>query len=209
MKRSNLIKLSRRDLITRIMPACAATCLLPCKSLGMIEPEEDELFQQAKHKFDTEMQRKLTYRQMFQQQYFNTINFGRYLKQELGDKEAIELIKKVTYRALTDVGKRQAQQMGNNSFQAYVRQFKDPNGYKYTLTKEVVEDTETVCELKVTECLWASTFLQQNAGDIGFAVVCHGDYAWPQGFNPKIKMVRDKTLMEGHEYCNHRYIWTG
>jgi hypothetical protein len=30
-----------------------------------------------------------------------------------------------------------------------------------------------------------------------------------KGFNPKIKLVRDKTLMQGHEYCNHRYIWTG
>jgi hypothetical protein len=51
--------------------------------------------------------------------------------------------------------------------------------------------------------------LAKKAGDIGYAMVCWGDYAWAEGFNPKIKLVRDKTLMEGHDRCNHRYIWTG
>jgi hypothetical protein len=58
----------------------------------------------------------------------------------------------------------------------------------------------------VTECIWASTFLHAREGDIGFAHVCYGDYAWSRGFNPKIKLVRDKTLMQGHPVCNHRYV---
>jgi hypothetical protein len=74
---------------------------------------------------------------------------------------------------------------------------------------EIVEDTEKAFELKITECIWADTFLKAKAGHIGYAWVCWGDYAWAEGFNPKIKMVRDKTLMQGHDRCNHRYIWTG
>lgn len=30
-----------------------------------------------------------------------------------------------------------------------------------------------------------------------------------QDYNPKIKMVRVKTLMKGDVCCNHRYEWTG
>ena len=74
---------------------------------------------------------------------------------------------------------------------------------------EIVENMDTAYELKVTECIWASTFLAAKAGDIGYASVCIGDYTWAEGFNPKIKLVRDKTLMQGHDICNHRYIWTG
>ena len=74
---------------------------------------------------------------------------------------------------------------------------------------EIVEDTETAFELKVSECLPAAVFRDADAAEIGYASVCWGDYAWAQGFNPKIKLVRDKTLMEGDKYCNHRYIWTG
>ena len=77
------------------------------------------------------------------------------------------------------------------------------------MTHEVVVDTDKVFELKVTECLTSEIFLDADAGDIGYAYVCFGDYAWAEGFNPKIKMVRDKTLMQGHAYCNHRYMWTG
>ncbi len=73
----------------------------------------------------------------------------------------------------------------------------------------IVEDTETAFALRVTECIWADTFLKEDAGDIGFALICHGDYAWPQGFNPKIRMIRDKTLMQGDSYCNHRYVFEG
>jgi hypothetical protein len=71
---------------------------------------------------------------------------------------------------------------------------------------EIVEDTDQALELKVKECIFAETFLKASAGDIGFAFICYGDYAWPRAFNPKIKMIRDKTLMQGHDCCNHRYV---
>ena len=145
---------------------------------------------------------------MFQRQFFNIILFGKLLKEELGDEKAIELFKKLTYKDGLAMGKRRAEQQKDNGFQTFVERFKDPERYKYTLTKEVVEDSEKAFELKVTECLWATACLQQNAGDIGYAWICYGDYAVPQGFNPKIKMVRDKTLMQGHDCCNHRYILT-
>jgi len=28
-------------------------------------------------------------------------------------------------------------------------------------------------------------------------------------FNPKLKMIRSKTLMQGHDCCNHRYVVEG
>jgi hypothetical protein len=48
--------------------------------------------------------------------------------------------------------------------------------------------------------------LEAKAGDLGFAAICYGDYNMATGFNPKVRMVRDKTLMQGHAYCNHRYL---
>ena len=45
-------------------------------------------------------------------------------------------------------------------------------------------------------------------GEIGHAAVCNMDYYWPPAFNPDLIMERDKTLMQGHDHCNHRYIDT-
>ena len=56
---------------------------------------------------------------------------------------------------------------------------------------EIVEDTDTAFELKVGECIWADTFRRA------------------EGFNSKIEMVRDLTLMQGHSICNHCYLWKG
>jgi hypothetical protein len=93
-----------------------------------------------------------------------------------------------------------------------MRRFRNPNPngmLENTDPWEIVEDTENVLELRMKECLTAVVFRQENAADIGYATVCHADFALPQGFNHKIRLVRTKTLMEGHDCCNHRYEWTG
>ena len=61
-------------------------------------------------------------------------------------------------------------------------------------------------EVRVTRCLWAETFRGADAADIGYAFVCHPDFASTTAFNPKMRMIRTKTLMQGHEYCNHRWV---
>jgi hypothetical protein len=91
------------------------------------------------------------------------------------------------------------------SFTAPFRQMLQGN----SLVGEITEDTEDVFELEVTECIWASVFKEAGLdGDIGHASVCNMDYAWPVAFNPDFKMERSKTLMQGHECCNHRYVDT-
>lgn len=75
------------------------------------------------------------------------------------------------------------------------------------MTSELVEDTDHAREIKVTECLWAKTLRELNPADIGYAAIYHGDYAYCQGFNPKIRMIRSKTLMQGDDCCNHRWVW--
>jgi hypothetical protein len=57
--------------------------------------------------------------------------------------------------------------------------------------------------------VWASVYRDAGlGGPIGHAAVCNMDYYWPAAFNENFKMVRDKTLMQGHDHCNHRYLDT-
>jgi hypothetical protein len=197
----------RRQFALKILPACSLTCLLgggaleAAPSLVALEDEE-------KHKFDGELAKKLSYRQLFALQYREYIELTKALSAEMGKEKLIVLLKKFTREKMLKYGQSQAKGAPDRSFSTYVNTFKSPS-YNDTLTLSIVEDTEKVFEIKVTECLWATTFLQAGEGDIGFASVCFGDYAWAEGFNPKIEMVRDKTLMEGHGFCNHRYLWKG
>jgi hypothetical protein len=168
---------------------------------------EGDLIQEQKHKFDNNFERTLTYRQLLGRQFYNFLILAKALEKEMGKEKTIVFLKKVSTESQTNTGKQQASRMPENSFAAYVNQFR--SGFDNTLTMEIVEDTKTAFELNITECIWADTFHKAKASDIGYAWICWGDYAWAEGFNPKIKLVRDKTLMQGHDRCNHRYLWTG
>jgi len=57
--------------------------------------------------------------------------------------------------------------------------------------------------------VWAKVFRDAGlGGEIGHAALCNMDYHWPPSFNEHIKMERSKTLMQGDDHCNHRYIDT-
>ena len=72
------------------------------------------------------------------------------------------------------------------------------------LKQEIVENTPESSVFKVTECLWAKTFREAGAADIGYAMVCYGDYA--NGRLNNMKLERETTLMQGHDCCFFK--WT-
>jgi hypothetical protein len=183
-------------------------CLGTGNLFALTSPKTEAAIQEEKHKFEKEFGRKLTNKQFYAVRYGEFIQLAKALEKEMGKEKLIEFLTKTTHERMAKTGQNHAKNSPDNSFKTYVSTFRPPK-YKDALTHEVVEDTETAFELKVTECIWAKTFLDAKAGDIGFAQICIGDYTWAESFNPKIKMVRDKTLMQGHEICNHRYIWTG
>jgi predicted hydrocarbon binding protein len=81
-----------------------------------------------------------------------------------------------------------------------------PPLYEGALTIEMVEDSTNAMEVKITECLWARTFREAGGADIGHARICHPDYTFAEGFNSQVRMIRTKTLMQGHDCCNHRWV---
>ena len=62
MKNQKSTNPNRRQFITKIVPACAMTCLGAKQLLGMQQKQTDE---EVKHKFDQPMERQMTYRQYF------------------------------------------------------------------------------------------------------------------------------------------------
>lgn len=197
--------IGRRELLVRSAPACALGCLgllnLPEALAADLAPWDQET-----HKFDEPREAQLSVRAATRMQYSNFFEFVRTLRTEIGEPELIRLLNVHS----TGVGERQGETQAQNSpdreFQTFVATFRPPR-YARTLTHEVVEDTENAFGLRVTECIWAAVFREAGLdGEIGHAAVCNMDYAWPTAFNPSFKMERTRTLMQGHDHCNHRYV---
>ena len=195
----------RRQFIFKAIPACAFSCMFGKELFGMIQ----EGTTQELHMFDREFPMKLTWRRYIGAQNFQFIEFAKGVQQKFGKDETIALIKKQATEFNLERGRKQAQDSPDRSLKSYTRMFAKPEEWEGLLKMEIVEDSETAFEMRISECLQATNYIDNDAADIGYANVCWGDYAWAEGFNPKIKLVRDKTLMQGHPCCNHRYIWTG
>ncbi len=67
---------------------------------------------------------------------------------------------------------------------------------------EVVRKSREALEVIVTKCAHAENFQRFNAADVGMKMICMGDYAVVEGFNPEIRFRRPKTLMDGDECCH-------
>jgi len=161
----------------------------------------------GKHKFfkDSGMTFKEVYDFAFKDSFIPII---KNLAKELKEDSFMEILKRAAYEAALQEGQNEAKDRPNNDFANFTAWARDSiNFWKHFLTLDIVEDTDKAFEIKVTECLYAKTFRENDAGDIGYVTICHPDYAFCQGFNPKIKMIRTKTLMQGDDCCNHRWIW--
>ena len=94
-----------------------------------------------------------------------------------------------------------------NSLAAFISPLKKPDRFwKHALTIETLKESPTEYASKITECIWASTFKRLKATDFGYATICHVDFAVAQAFNPKLNLIRTKTLMQGHDCCNHHWV---
>jgi predicted ArsR family transcriptional regulator len=67
---------------------------------------------------------------------------------------------------------------------------------------EVVRKDRSALEVIVTRCAHAENFQRFNAEDVGMRMICMGDHAVVEGFNPEIRFRRPKTLMDGDECCH-------
>jgi hypothetical protein len=200
--------ITRRGFLSGLAPVCALTCLSMNKAMAWNILRSEQAQESSGHKFDKPYLRQLTFRQVSDIRYGNFISLAKDLEKEMGQKALIEFLKKRTLADLLEQGKAYAKRSPDTSFRTFSNIFKNP-WMQSTLTMEIIEDSDTVFEVKVTECLVGDTFLRANAGEIGNAAVCIGDYTFAEGFNPKIKMIRDKTLTLGYDHCNHRYVWMG
>lgn len=136
--------------------------------------------------------------------------FGYYIQtmeslaEYLGRDKLLELLKKIKDDEIT----RGATINAENTFANFAKKYKDKdNKYKNTNTIKIIEESEKTIELRCTECLWAKTFLEKNAGDIGYFTICYGDFVSAKAYHPKLNLRLTKTLMQGFDCCNHRYTW--
>lgn len=208
VKPSNLTS-SRREFLLNIFPAGSLFCL-GCGSMSAwTAGQEVQKAAEKKHKFLEDS--GMSFQDMFEFAYRDHIELMQFLSKEVGKDKFMEMLK----REGDEWAKREAQKELEKrgafdfaTFRAEIR--KKPNRFwEHVITSVIVEDTDRAIEAKVTECLWAKTYREAKAAELGYILCCYPDFPSASAYNPKLKLIRTKTLMQGDDCCNFRWVWEG
>jgi L-2-amino-thiazoline-4-carboxylic acid hydrolase len=129
----------------------------------------------------------------------------RALQAELGEERANALVRK----ALGDVYRRLGEQwwraqkskhVGENMASAFAA-FAKGDAIDYSVRAE----SQDTYEIDVTGCRYAQFYKELGEPELGFLLVCSGDFPFAEGFGPDMRLTRTQTIMQGGSHCDFRY----
>jgi hypothetical protein len=132
----------------------------------------------------------------------------RTFSDELGEERVKEILVRVHMAAAREYGRDLARNQGSAAIADLARESENWS-VEGALEEEVIEQTEKTFFLNVTRCRYAEEYEKMGLRDWGVALSCCRDIGFIEGFNPKMKLVRTQTVMEGAPYCDFRYCLEG
>ena len=95
-----------------------------------------------------------------------------------------------------------------SSFQDWVQRKEGDSGmWSYTNIDEPTIVTENTRICNTIGCLWADIYREWGAEDIGYLIECKPDFAVIAAQHPNLRLERTKTLMQGDDCCDFKFIW--
>ena len=162
-------------------------------------------YDKSKNKFG------ISYEDYFRTRFNGIVEIIRILNPLMDEKKALNIIKKLWEKKGIELIVRQLKNSNPiTNFEEFKEIYKEQISTEYMqncLKFKIVEDTPNKLAFRFTECLWAKTFLELGASDIGHAMCCYPDFAMAKAFHPNLKLVRTKSLMKGDHFCDSTYIW--
>jgi predicted hydrocarbon binding protein len=123
---------------------------------------------------------------------------------EIGDERALEIAREAIVSLARESGEMLSQLAGENSLEQFARGIPLWN-QDDALAIDILESTPEKFSMNVTRCRYAETYQELGIADLGFTLSCGRDFAMVEGFNPKIKLERTQTIMEGADHCDFRF----
>lgn len=123
--------------------------------------------------------------------------------EEFGRDKTLAVVNRVITSLARESGIQLAKQMDGNSpadFAKGLSAWAADDAYEM----EVLELTDRKYFFNMKRCRYAEMYKELGLADLGFVLSCNRDFELVKGFNPRMKLIRTKTLMEGHDCCDFR-----
>jgi hypothetical protein len=127
------------------------------------------------------------------------------LQAELGEARANALVRKT----LGDLYRRHAEEFAKarnetdlgklvaSAFKTYARDD--------ALDIDVIEQSQDASVFNVRRCRYAEFYKELGEPELGFLLVCTGDFAVADAFGGDVELTLTQTIMQGADHCDFRY----
>ncbi len=199
---------SRRSFLFNTISTGAFLCL-GCKS-ALADGYQNKIneTQQDKHTFKTDS--GMTYQQVFNFAFKNWyIRYLRGMEDELGKEDMIQMLERVGDKLYSQSAESLFTSIKTRTVDNLISTFWEPmtksDFWRNVINITIEKKTPSSGIVTMTECLFAKTFRESDAADIGYAAICHADYAVAKTYNANLKLTRNKCLMKGDDCCYFEY----
>jgi hypothetical protein len=124
--------------------------------------------------------------------------------QELGSEKAEQIIHKVIAELSRAHGQELAKAAGSNTINDFAKSLEAFGKGGANEMQILVLDDERF-EFNMTKCKYADLYKAIGNPRLGVILSCTCDFSLCHGFNPRIKLTRTQTIMEGGAYCDFRF----
>ncbi len=123
---------------------------------------------------------------------------------DLGAEKSLALLGNVARKLARTMGQDLAARDGETSLESFANVLA-PWRQGGAMEVEPREQTDEVLAFDVVRCRYAEMYSEIGAQDLGAALSCNRDGSLCEGYDPRITMTRDETIMAGHARCNFRF----
>jgi len=124
---------------------------------------------------------------------------------EIGYAKAMEIASAAIQNDAIQVGKRMAEN-GGNTMQDLLRVIRESWAAENALEFTVLEETDQRLSFDVTRCRYAELYTRLGIKEFGCCLSCDRDAPLINSFNPRMKLIRTQTIMQGAALCDFRII---
>jgi hypothetical protein len=127
------------------------------------------------------------------------------LKESHGAVEAARIVAESVRRSAIEQGRAMAAATGGNAGLEGFADIQPAWTRGGALEVKVRERTADTFAFDVVRCRYAEMYRDMGLGEIGPLLSCQRDGAFCEGYDPRLKLKRTQTLMEGADHCDFRY----
>ena len=124
-------------------------------------------------------------------------------QKEVGEERANTIARDALRSWFMEVGKQIGQGPGTPAEKIAAAMPMASAGDAHDVT--VLKQTPDAFEFNVTRCRYAQFYQELNEPELGFLLVCSGDYPLTEGLSPDLELTRTQTIMQGASHCDFRW----